>query len=120
LINTKRVLVIGGGIGGTEAAIALRKKGFFVNLISDREYLYIYPLSIWIPTKEAKLPDVSVPLEKVAKGHKFSFEVAKVSSIEPDEVVLDNGKIYKKGRDFDYLIIAIGQDKLKPKGVEYT
>lgn len=58
MINNKRILVIGGGIGGTEASIALRKKGFFVKLISDREFLYVYPLSIWLPTKEVKLPDV--------------------------------------------------------------
>ena len=120
MINDKRVLVIGGGIGGTEACIALRKKGFFVHLVSDREFLYVYPLSIWIPTKEAKFNDVSIPLEKIAKGHGFSYEVSKVTSVEPDEVVLENGKRYQKGRDFDYLVIALGQDKLKPKGIEYT
>jgi len=116
----KRVLVLGGGIGGTEAAIALKKYGFYVKLITDRDFLYIYPLSIWLPTKEAKLPDVSVPIEKVAKGHKFQYEVAKVASVEEDEVVLENGKRFKKGVDFDYLVIALGQDKLKPKGIEYT
>ncbi len=116
----KRVLVVGGGIGGVEAAIRLRKKGFYVKLISNRDYLYIYPLSIWIPTREAKFGDVTIPLDKIAKGHKFQYEVSPVKSISSQEVVLENMKRYEKGRDFDYLVVALGQDKMKPKGVEYT
>ena len=48
----KRAIVLGGGIGGVEAAIELRKKGLEVELVSDRDYLFVYPLAIWIPTGE--------------------------------------------------------------------
>ena len=46
----EKVLVLGGGIGGVESAIALADKGFNVELISDKPNLWIYPISIWIPT----------------------------------------------------------------------
>jgi sulfide:quinone oxidoreductase len=48
----KNVLVLGGGFAGLEVAIFLRKYGFDVTLISERDYLYIYPTSIWVPTGE--------------------------------------------------------------------
>ena len=46
----KSVLVLGGGFAGVESAIFLRKNGMDVTLVSDRDYFYIYPTSIWIPT----------------------------------------------------------------------
>ena len=46
----KTALVLGGGFGGLEAAIQLRKRGFEVTLVSDRPALFIYPTSIWIAT----------------------------------------------------------------------
>ena len=115
----KKVLVLGGGIGGVEAAIALRKEGFDVELVSDRDYVYIYPISIWIPTGETTLSDVSLPLGEVAMSHKFKFIKDKVISISASEgkVVLEN---FGEKTDFDYLVIAIGQTKLKHKGIEHT
>ncbi len=50
------VLVLGGGFGGVEAAINLRKAGLEVTLVSERSYLYLYPTSIWIPTKPRLIP----------------------------------------------------------------
>ncbi|WP_028951167.1 FAD-dependent oxidoreductase [Sulfurihydrogenibium subterraneum] len=60
----KKVVVLGGGIGGIEAAIFLRKYNFDVEVISDRNYFYIYPISIWIPTKEKKFEDVIIPIKE--------------------------------------------------------
>ena len=45
----KNILIIGGGIAGVEAAIYYRKEGFNVELISERDYIFIYPIAIWIP-----------------------------------------------------------------------
>ena len=47
------ILVLGGGFAGIESAIYLRKNGYKVTLVSDRDYFYIYPTSIWVPTGEA-------------------------------------------------------------------
>ncbi len=115
----KKVLVLGGGIGGIEAAISLKKEGFDVELVSDRDFVYIYPISIWIPTGETTLSDVSLPIREVAAAHKFRFTKDRVVSISATEnkVVLEN---YGEKTDFDYLVLALGQSKLKHKGIEHT
>ena len=114
----KRVLVLGGGIGGVEAAFALSHKGFDVELVSDRDYLYIYPISIWIPTHEYDWEDVVLPLEEVAKANGFKFTLGKVEriSVKEKRVYLEGGT----SKDYDYLIVAIGGSKVKHKGVENT
>lgn len=116
----KKVLVLGGGIAGIEACIQLRKYNFDVHLITDRDYLYIYPISIWIPTKEKRFEDVIIKIEELAKAHKFSFEIDKVEKINSKEVYLQSGRVLKYKEHFDYMVIAIGQEKLKHKGIEYT
>jgi len=57
-IKKDKVLILGGGFAGVEAAIFLRKEGYSVTLVSDRDYFYIYPTSIWIPTGEAEFEDI--------------------------------------------------------------
>ncbi|KLU60784.1 NADH dehydrogenase-like protein [Peptococcaceae bacterium CEB3] len=115
----KKVTILGGGIAGVEAAIHLRKKNFEVTVVSNRDYVYIYPISIWVPTGEKTLPDVSVPLAKLAWKHGFKVIVDEVVSIRAVEgsVVL---KTLGEYRDFDYLVIALGASKLKPQGAEHT
>ena len=49
----KKVLVLGGGFAGLEAAIFLRKEEYDVTLVSERDYFYIYPTSIWVPVHKA-------------------------------------------------------------------
>ena len=59
----KKVLVLGGGFAGVEASIWLRKEGFDVTLVSDREYMFIYPTSIWVPVHDAEFEDVCIPMK---------------------------------------------------------
>jgi len=118
-MNRKNILVLGGGFAGLEAAIALAKERFFnVTLISNREYFYVYPISIWIPTRGNAFADVTVPLEKLAERRNFNLiidEVVEIIGKENKILLKDNGE-----KNFDYLIVAIGADKMKPKGVEFT
>ena len=115
----KKVLVLGGGFAGVETAIYLRKQGIDTTLVSDRDYFYIYPISIWIPTGDITQKDISVPLDKLAKKHGFKVIVDKVINFEAKEkrVTLQQGQVLD---DFEYIVVALGQDKLKPKGVEHT
>ena len=113
----KRVLILGGGFAGVEVAIYLRKQGIETTLISDRDYFYIYPTSIWIPTGEATMSDVSIPLEQLSKKHGFKLIVDAVTSFEAKDkrVTLASGRVID---NFDYIVVAIGQDKIKLKGME--
>jgi len=114
-----RVLVLGGGFAGVEAAIYLRKQQIEVTLVSDRDYFYIYPTSIWIPTGEVTKEDVSVPLDKLAMKHGFQLIVDPVQKVDAKskEVTLKSGRTLK---DFNYVVLALGQDKLVHKGMENT
>ena len=113
----KKVLITGGGFAGLEAAIFLRKYGFEVTLISDRDYLYIYPTSIWVPTGESTFEDVCLPLEKLKEVHGFDLIIDKVTSIESAEK-----KVYgeKDAYKYEYLVVALGSGKMKHKGIENT
>ena len=115
----KKVLILGGGFAGVDAASHLRKLNYDVTLVSDRDYFYIYPTSIWIPTHESSFEDVCVDLKELQSAHGFELLVDAVSEISKAEnfVKLASGKILN---DYDYLIIAMGASKMKPKGVEHT
>jgi len=116
----KKVLVLGGGFAGVESAIYLKKgENLDVTLVSDRDYFYIYPTSIWIPTGETTKEKISVPLEQLAKKHGFDVIVDAVSALEAKskKVTLESGRILD---DYDYIVVALGQDKIQLKGIENT
>lgn len=112
-----KILVLGGGIAGVEAVIRAKKSGFDVTLVSNREYLYIYPLSIWIPTSEIKFEDATISLKKLQEVHNFELIIDEVIKIDKDskEVELREQKL-----KFDKLIIAIGGENKALKGIENT
>ncbi|CAA6813132.1 MAG: FAD-dependent pyridine nucleotide-disulphide oxidoreductase [uncultured Sulfurovum sp.] len=114
-----KVLVLGGGFAGVEAAIYLRKQELEVTLVSDRDYFYIYPTSIWIPTGEVTREDVSVPLDKLAMKHGFELIVDPVVELEAAQkrVTLESGRILD---GYAYMVVALGQDKLTHTGLEHT
>jgi sulfide:quinone oxidoreductase len=114
-----KVLVLGGGFAGVEAAIYLRKQDLEVTLVSDRDYFYIYPTSIWIPTGEATREDVSIPLDRLAIKHGFQLIVDPVVQFEAQSknVTLQSGRVLD---DYRYIVLALGQDKMQLKGLEHT
>lgn len=114
----KKALVLGGGFAGVEAAIALQKsKQFEVTLVSNRDYLYLYPVSIWIPVDGIKFDNVKLPLKKIQKAFPFRLIIDKVIAIQSAE---NKVQLEKQSLEYDYLVVAIGADKLQPKGVENT
>ncbi|WP_457621428.1 NAD(P)/FAD-dependent oxidoreductase [Persephonella sp.] len=115
----KKVLVLGGGTAGIESAIFLRKEGFDVEIVSNREFFYIYPVSIWIPTGEVDLEDITISLKELSKSHGFKVTIDEVEGISASEkkVFLKNSG---ERSDFDYLVIALGQSKMKHEGIEHT
>jgi len=115
----KNILILGGGFAGLEAAIYLKKQKFNVTLVSDRDYFYIYPTSIWVPTRESEFKDVCVDLKELQLAHGFSLIIDPVKSFSAKDsnVTLASGRILA---DYDYLIIAMGAHKMKPKGIANT
>lgn len=114
----KRVLILGGGFAGIQTAIELQKSGRFqVTLVSDRDYLYLYPISIWVPVRLKDFNDVKLPLSKIQKKYPFEVIVDSVKQIVSAEnkVVCENQTM-----TYDYLVVAFGADKMKHKGIENT
>ena len=113
----KNFIVLGGGFAGVEAAIRLRKYGYKVTLISDRDYLFVYPISIWVPVKKKAFDDVKIPLALLQKKHGFDVIVDAVSKIDVDNNTVT---LSKETLTYDYLFIAMGMHKVKTKGLEFT
>ena len=111
----KRVIVLGGGIGGVEAAIHLRKKGLEVELVSDRDYLFVYPLAIWIPTGERSFERVKMSLGEIGRAHGFKLTVDRVVGISAADrsFTLENAGLRD---DFDYLVVALGASQDASQG----
>ena len=116
----KKVLVLGGGFAGVEAAIYLKKEeNLDVTLVSDRDYFYIYPTSIWIPTGGTTKDKISVPLDQLAVKHGFQVIVDAVMALDAGNkvVTLESGRVLE---GYDYIVVALGQDKMKAVGIEHT
>ena len=114
----KKVLVLGGGFAGVEASIWLKKAGFDVTLVTDREYMFIYPTSIWVPVHDAEFEDVCIPMKDLQKAHGFYWIQDEVLAINAAEhkVVCKNQVL----TDYAYLVVAIGAGKMKHPGSEHT
>ena len=114
----KKVLILGGGFAGVQTAIELQKsKQFEVTLVSDRDYLFVYPISIWVPVRRNNFDDVKIPLIKIQKRFGFNLIIDKVSGIKAaDNLVICEKQTFS----YDYLIVAVGSGKMQPKGIEFT
>lgn len=112
-----KVIVAGGGFAGVEASIYLKKSGFDVTLISERDFMYIYPVSIWIPTGTISPEKAMLPLKELAAVHSFELIIDEIIGFNPEGnlVVCKNGT-----HGYDYLVIAIGAGKANPEGAENT
>ncbi len=114
----KKVLILGGGFAGVQTAIELQKKGKFdLTLVSDRNYLYLYPISIWVPVHIKEFNDVKVPLATIQKKYPFKLIVDKVTDIQAIEnkVICQNQTL-----TYDYLVVAFGAEKMQHKGINNT
>jgi sulfide:quinone oxidoreductase len=114
----KKVLILGGGFAGVQTAIELQKSGQFeVTLVSDRDYLFVYPISIWIPVRTNTFEDVKVPLAKIQHKYPFNLVIDKVTRIQAsnNQVICDT-QIFI----YDYLVVAFGADKMQHKGINNT
>ena len=113
-----KILVLGGGFAGLEAAIKLSKSGHKdVTLISDRAYMFIYPVSIWIPVGKRSFKDTQLNLNVLAKKHGFKLTIDKITRIEAKKKELHSeSNTYV----FDALFLALGMGKVVQKGLEFT
>ncbi|MEN8141417.1 MAG: FAD-dependent oxidoreductase [Thermodesulfobacteriota bacterium] len=113
----KKVIVLGGGFSGVESSIYLSKLGYDVTLVSNRDYLYMYPAAIWVPTREVEFEDLCLPLEDFSRVHGFTLKIDMALSVSSKE----NKVVFADGEEeYDYLVLAVGAGKVDISGIEHT
>ncbi len=114
----KKILILGGGFAGVQAAIDLQKsKTFNITLVSDRDFMYLFPISIWIPIHGIKPEKTHIPLHNISKKHGFNVVIDSVKQIKSEEnKVVCNTHTF----EYDYLIVALGANKIQLQGIKHT
>ena len=77
----------------------------------------MYPTSIWVATGETAFEDVCVDLADLARVHGFQFLEG---AVETNDSAHRRVTIDGATHSADYVIVAIGGAKMRPKGVECT
>lgn len=103
----KKVIIIGGGFGGLNAAKTLKRADVDVLLIDKTNHHLFQPLLYQVATAALSPADIAVPIREVLSNQKnASVLLANIISIDKEkrEVVSQNGDAYS----YDYLILAPG------------
>ena len=101
-----RVVIVGGGFGGIEAAKALKNKEVEVVLLDRNNHHTFQPLLYQVATGTLDAPSIAFPLRKMfRKQENLTFRIAEVKGIDAANKTLDTdiGTIA-----YDYLILATG------------
>jgi len=104
-----RIVIMGGGFGGINAAVKLKKllkdPKHQITLITQSDIFCFRPSLVWVPFNERTIEDISLSLQDFIRKEEIEFVVQRVKKIEPSKniVCLENNTI-----QYDYLIIATG------------
>ncbi|MGI8784543.1 MAG: NAD(P)/FAD-dependent oxidoreductase [Acidobacteriota bacterium] len=102
-----RVVIIGAGFGGLNAARALRRTNFDVTVIDRRNHHLFQPLLYQVATAAVSPGDIAYPIRSILRRQKNArVLLAEVRSIDvaAHNVALDDGGQLS----YDYLIVATG------------
>ncbi len=98
--KSKNIAVIGGGIGGMEAALVLAKRGHKVTIYEKSDKLGGIFIAAAAPSFKEKDRTLIVWYEREIKRHpievKFNTEVKDIASLGADEVIVATGAVAKK------------------------
>ncbi len=101
-----RVVVVGGGFGGLEAAKTLRHAWASVTLCDRNNYHLFQPLLYQVATGGLAPGEVAAPIRRVLRGQANAavlLEEVEQIDLERQEVVHADGRI-----PYDYLVVATG------------
>ncbi|QDT39236.1 NAD(P)/FAD-dependent oxidoreductase [Stratiformator vulcanicus] len=101
-----RVVVVGGGFGGLNAARSLRKADVDVTLIDRRNFHLFQPLLYQVATGTLSPGNIASPLRVIFRRQKNCFvRLGEVTDFDLDEncVLLGDERV-----PFDYLVVASG------------
>ncbi|MFL5802435.1 MAG: NAD(P)/FAD-dependent oxidoreductase [Roseiflexaceae bacterium] len=102
----KRVVVVGAGFGGLNAAKRLSGHGFDILLVDRNNYHLFIPLLYQVATGNLGEEEIAGPLRQIFRAHPdVRFLRANVQQVDlkQRQIVTDAGSI-----DYDYLVLAPG------------
>jgi len=106
LRNLPRVVIIGGGFGGLEAAKALRKANIRVTLLDRQNHHLFQPLLYQVATAALSPADIAEPLRHILRRQdnvEVIMGAAERIDVDHKKVITSDG-----GIDYDFLIVATG------------
>ena len=104
--NLPRVVIVGGGFGGIEAAKALRRMPVRVTLLDRQNHHLFQPLLYQVATAALSPADIAEPLRGILKRQKNAEVImTEVQGVDPTRkcVLTGDGEVF-----YDYLIVAAG------------
>ena len=104
--DKKRIVIVGGGLGGLELAFKLVDDDYQVVLVDKNNYHQFPPLIYQVASGGLEPSSISFPFRRLFQGKKdFFFRMAKVESVNTDKKIINTtvGEI-----DYDYLVLAFG------------
>ena len=104
--DKKRVVIVGGGLGGLELAFKLVDDEFQVVLVDKNNYHQFPPLIYQVASGGLEPSSISFPFRRLFQGRKdFFFRMAEVQSVNTAEKTIQTtvGEI-----EYDYLVLAAG------------
>jgi NADH:ubiquinone reductase (H+-translocating) len=104
--DRKHVVIVGGGFGGLNAAMSLKKAPVRVTLVDRTNHHLFQPLLYQVATAGLSPADIAVPIRSVLSAQKNTrvlLAEATGVDLEAKKLLLDKGEL-----NYDYLILAVG------------
>lgn len=103
----KRVLIIGAGFGGLEAARTLANKDIDVALVDKHNHHLFQPLLYQVATAALTAAEIAMPIRQIMrKAKNVAVYMNEIGEIDTDKKIART--IYGRNFSYDYLILATG------------
>src|SRR4249920_3315942 len=105
----KKLVIIGGGFGGVNLALALKNNpAFLITLVDKNNYNFFPPLIYQVATGFLENSNISYPFRKLFRRYSnIHFRLGELIKVDPGSqtIHLNNGEI-----TYDYLVFATGAE----------